>query len=312
MIETQSLTKRYGELTAVDNISFKVEPGEVLGFLGPNGAGKSTTMKMLTGFLAPTSGTARVCGFDVQDQPIEAKRVLGYLPEGAPSYGEMTPLEFYRFVADLRGLSGAQRESRIVEVVARLQLQSVLRQPIETLSKGFKRRVGLGQAILHDPKVLVLDEPTDGLDPNQKHEVRDLIRSMSRDKIIIISTHILEEVHAVCSRAVIIAHGKLLADATPAELEARSRYHGAVSLTTENPAALRDGLLRIDGVSKVEIDPQDGRLTAFPKSGARLFEKVSEFLRGQNVVFNELQLEQGRLDEVFRQITTKHVAGGQA
>lgn len=312
MIETQSLTKRYGELTAVDNISFKVEPGEVLGFLGPNGAGKSTTMKMLTGFLAPTSGSAKVCGFDVQEQPIEAKRVLGYLPEGAPSYGEMTPLEFYRFVAELRGISGEQAEKRIADVVARLQLSSVLLQPIDTLSKGFKRRVGLGQAILHDPKVLVLDEPTDGLDPNQKHEVRDLIRSMSRDKIIIISTHILEEVHAVCSRAVIIAKGKLLADATPSELEARSRYHGAVSLTTVNPAALRDGLQRIEGVAAVEIDPQDGRLTAFPKKGARVFDKVSEFLRSQNVTFSELQLEQGRLDEVFRQITTQNAAGGRA
>lgn len=304
MIETQQLCKRYGDFTAVDAISFKVEPGEVLGFLGPNGAGKSTSMKMIAGFLAPTSGTARVCGFDVQEQPIEAKRVIGYLPEGAPSYGEMTPLEFLRFVADVRGLDANRREERIIDVVARLQLADVLHQPIDTLSKGFKRRVGLGQAILHDPKVLILDEPTDGLDPNQKHEVRALIRSMARDKIIVISTHILEEVHAVCSRAVIIARGKLLADATPAELEARSRYHRAVSFTTSNPALLREGLARVEGVASVEIDAQDGRLTAFPKPGAALFDRVSDFLRAQNVQFSELQLEQGRLDEVFRQITT--------
>jgi len=305
MIETQQLCKRYGELTAVDGISFKVEPGEVLGFLGPNGAGKSTSMKMIAGFLTPTSGTARVCGFDVQEQPIEAKRVLGYLPEGAPSYGEMTPLEFLDFIADVRGMSQAFRDQRIADVIERLQLGGVLHQPIETLSKGFKRRVGLAQAILHDPQALILDEPTDGLDPNQKHEVRTLIRSMARDKIIIISTHILEEVHAVCSRAVIIARGKLLADATPAELEARSRYHRAVSLTAPNAAQLRDGLARVEGVAAVEINQQDGRITAFPKRGAAIFDKVGEFLRAQRVEFSELQLEQGRLDEVFRQITTQ-------
>jgi len=305
MIETQALCKRYGEFTAVDSISFSVAPGEVLGFLGPNGAGKSTSMKMIAGFLAPTSGTARVCGHDILENPIEAKRVIGYLPEGAPCYGEMTPLEFLGFVAEVRGMDKARRDVRIDDVVGRLQLGSVLHQPIDTLSKGFKRRVGLAQAILHDPQVLVLDEPTDGLDPNQKHEVRGLIRSMSRDKIIVISTHILEEVHAVCSRAVIIARGKLLADATPAELEARSRYHGAVSLTTSNPAALREGLGRIEGVAAVEIDKQDGRLTVFPKPSAALFDKVSDFLRAQQVAFSELQLEQGRLDEVFRQITTQ-------
>jgi ABC-2 type transport system ATP-binding protein len=304
MIETRELTKRYGEFTAVDGISFRVEPGEVLGFLGPNGAGKSTTMKMLAGFLAPTAGSASVCGFDVQAQPIEAKRVLGYLPEGAPSYGEMTPLQFLRFIADIRGLDSATRMRRIDDVVGRLQLDTVLGQPIDTLSKGFKRRVGLAQAILHDPQALVLDEPTDGLDPNQKHEVRSLIQSMARDKIVVISTHILEEVHAVCSRAVIIAQGRLLADATPAELEARSRYHRAVSLTAPNPVAVREGLGRVIGVSAVEIDPQDGRITAFPKPGAAIFEPIAEHLRAQQVDFSELQLERGRLDEVFRQITT--------
>ncbi len=305
MIETDRLCKRYGEFTAVDGISFRVEAGEVLGFLGPNGAGKSTTMKMIAGFLTPTSGSARVCGFDVQQQPLEAKRVLGYLPEGAPSYGEMTPLSFLQFVADVRGLDAARRRQRIDDVVGRLQLDSVLQQPIDTLSKGYKRRVGLAQAILHDPRALVLDEPTDGLDPNQKHEVRTLIQSMARDKIIVISTHILEEVHAVCTRAVVIARGRLLADATPAELEARSRFHRAVSLTAPNPVAVREGLAGVPGVAAVEIDPQDGRVTAFPKQGAAIFEPVSEFLRAQGIAFSELQLEQGRLDEVFRQITTQ-------
>ncbi len=303
MIEARQLSKRYGRIQAVDSIDFRVEPGEVLGFLGPNGAGKSTTMKMLAGFLTPTSGSASICGHDMQVAPIAAKRLLGYLPEGAPSYGEMTPLQFLNFVADVRGMSGQQRKVRIDDVIARLQLGDVLSQPIDTLSKGFKRRVGLAQAVLHDPQALVLDEPTDGLDPNQKHEVRTLIQSMARDKIIIISTHILEEVQAVCSRAVIIARGRLLADATPEALEARSRYHRAVSLTAPNPATLRTDLLRLDGVAAVEIDAQDGRLTAFPKPGAAIFEAVSGFLRTQQIAFSELQLERGRLDEVFRQIT---------
>lgn len=305
MIETHQLCKRYGRFTAVDGISFRVEPGQVLGFLGPNGAGKSTTMKMLAGFLAPTSGSAKVCGHDVEAEPLKAKAALGYLPEGAPSYGEMTPRQFLDFVADVRGLDGGKRRARIDDVVGRLQLGPVLGQTIDTLSKGFKRRVGLAQAVLHDPAVLILDEPTDGLDPNQKHEVRALIQSMARDRTIVISTHILEEVHAVCTRAVIIANGRLLADATPAELEARSRYHRAISLSAPNPVAVKEGLARIEGVAAVEIDPQDGRITAFPKPGASIFEKVDAYLREQRIAFTELQLEQGRLDEVFRQITTQ-------
>lgn len=222
MIEIRNLSKRYGALTAVNDISFSVSPGEVLGFLGPNGAGKSTTMKMITGFLAPTTGSISVCGHDVQDDPLAAKAVMGYLPEGAPSYGEMTVRKFLDFIADVRDLSGERRRARLDDVVARLQLESVLEQMIETLSKGFKRRVGLAQALLHDPQVLILDEPTDGLDPNQKHQVRALINDMSKDKIIVISTHILEEVDAVCNRAIIISSGKLLADATPKELAARA------------------------------------------------------------------------------------------
>lgn len=303
MIEIRNLSKRYGSLLAVDDISFRVEPGQVLGFLGPNGAGKSTTMKMIAGFLTPTSGEIKVAGFDVEDDPIEAKRRIGYLPEGAPGYGEMTPRGFLNFVADVRGLEGERRRQRIGEVIDRLNLQRVLDQSIDTLSKGFKRRVGLAQAILHDPQVLILDEPTDGLDPNQKHEVRALIQAMAKDKIIVISTHILEEVHAVCSRAIVIAGGKLLADATPAELEKRSRFHGAVSLTTADTPIVVEALRGLSEVSQVEIDPQDGRITAFPKPGVPLFPVVSNLIRDRGFHVDELALESGRLDEVFRQIT---------
>lgn len=222
MIEISHLTKRYGALTAVDDISFDVTPGQVLGFLGPNGAGKSTTMKMITGFLAPTSGTVRVCGHDVTADPLAAKACMGYLPEGAPIYSEMTVRAFLEFIADVRGLKGERRKARLDDVIERLALAGVLEQMVETLSKGFKRRVGLAQALIHDPQVLILDEPTDGLDPNQKFQVRTLIEAMSKDKIIVISTHILEEVDAVCNRAIIIAGGRLLADDTPRNLAARA------------------------------------------------------------------------------------------
>jgi ABC-2 type transport system ATP-binding protein len=222
MIKTEHLSKRYDGLTAVDDVTFQVRPGEVLGFLGPNGAGKTTTMRMLAGFVRPTSGKASICGHDVEAEPLKAKSVLGYLPEGAPTYGEMTVRRFLDFIADLRGLTGAQRRERLDYVIGRLQLGDVLEQSVETLSKGFRRRVGLAQAIVHDPPVMILDEPTDGLDPNQKHEVRTLINEMSRGKIVVISTHILEEVDAVCTRAVIIARGRIVADDTPQGLKARA------------------------------------------------------------------------------------------
>jgi ABC-2 type transport system ATP-binding protein len=221
MLKTEGLTKRYGRHTVVDDLSFECAAGEVLGFLGPNGAGKSTTMKMVTGFVEPSAGTASVCGHDIRSDTLAAQRRLGYLPEGAPLYAEMTPASFLEFIADVRGLGGDHRRRRLDEVIERLQLGPVLGQSIDTLSKGFKRRVGLAQAILHDPDVLILDEPTDGLDPNQKHEVRELIRSMAADKLIVISTHILEEVDAVCTRAMIIADGRLLVDDTPAALAER-------------------------------------------------------------------------------------------
>jgi ABC-2 type transport system ATP-binding protein len=308
MIETRKLTKRYGAFVAVDGISFTVEPGQVLGFLGPNGAGKSTTMKMLSGFLTPTEGTASICGYDVGSAPLDAKRLVGYLPEGAPCYGEMTVKGFLEFIADVRGLSGEARRRRLEDSIGRLSLQGVMGQTIDTLSKGFKRRVGLAQAILHDPKVLVLDEPTDGLDPNQKHEVRALIQAMAKDKTIIVSTHILEEVHAVCNRAIIIARGKVLADDTPTGLEARSRFHQAVTLSADNAAAARDVLVRVADVASVEIDAQDQRVTAFPRKGKAIFSAIVDALKANNIQVREIALEQGRLDEVFRQITTQSVA----
>ena len=229
--------------------------------------------------------------------------MTGYLPEGAPSYGEMTPRQFLHFVAEARGLRGDKRAQRVEEVIERLHLHNVLEQSIETLSKGFKRRVGLAQAIVHDPAVLILDEPTDGLDPNQKFEVRNLINAMAKDKTIVVSTHILEEVQAVCTRAVIIARGKILADATPAELEARSRYHQAVSLTTTNLAGAKDVLSRVADVAAVEYDTITRRLTAIPKPGRQIFAPISELLKEQGIPVSELQLESGRMDEVFRTIT---------
>src|ERR1700749_3502257 len=219
MIATKNRTKRYGDKLAVDDLTFTVAPGEVLGFLGANGAGKSTTMRMIAGFIAPTAGRVSVCGPDIESAPVAAKACMGYLPEGAPSYGEMTVSEFLDFVADVRGLKGARRAERRSYVVDRLGLGGVIHQVVETLSKGYRRRVGLAQALIHDPQVLILDEPTDGQDPNQKHEVRRLINELSKDKLVIVSTHILEEVHEVCTRAIIIANGRIVADETPTALE---------------------------------------------------------------------------------------------
>jgi ABC-2 type transport system ATP-binding protein len=306
MIRTEHLSKRYETVTAVDDVTFEVRPGEVLGFLGPNGAGKTTTMRMLAGFVTPTAGKAFICGHDVEAEPLAAKQQLGYLPEGAPSYGEMRVRRFLEFIADLRRLEGARRRERLDYVIGRLQLASVLEQSIDTLSKGFRRRVGLAQAIIHDPPVLVLDEPTDGLDPNQKFEVRTLINEMARDKIIVISTHILEEVDAVCTRAIIIARGRIVADDTPLKLAARSRYYNAVSLQLERPeqlAAARAAVAALPSVADVEVSERDVRLTALPRSGAAILAAVSEVASSEGLVLKELHLESGRLDEVFRSIT---------
>jgi ABC-2 type transport system ATP-binding protein len=301
MIETQQLSKRYGRTTAVDAVSFTVRPGEVLGFLGPNGAGKSTTMRMLAGFLAPTSGSAKVCGHDVANDSLAARRCLGYLPEGAPSYGEMYVQDFLAFVADAHRLEPQRRRRRLDEVIARLALGSVLRQRIDTLSKGFRRRVALAAAIVHDPPALLLDEPTDGLDPNQKHNVRRLILDMTRERTIVISTHILEEVQALCTRAIVIARGKLLADATPAELERRSRYHGAVSLKAGDSVAARVALEDLSVVAGVETDGD--RLVALARPKVELLPIVAERLRARGVAFSDARVERGRLDDVFRSLT---------
>jgi ABC-2 type transport system ATP-binding protein len=306
MIKSERLSKRYGALTAVDAVSFEVHPGEVLGFLGPNGAGKTTTMRMLAGFITPTSGTASICGHDIETATLAAKRSIGYLPEGAPLYGEMTVQGFLEFIADLRALTGGARARRLEYSIGRLQLATVLEQTIETLSKGFRRRVGLAQALLPDPPVLILDEPTDGLDPNQKHEVRTLIDEMARDKIIIISTHLLEEVEAVCTRAIIIARGRIVADDTPQGLAARSRYHNAVSLQLEDAAdlaAAREAIAALPLVASVELSERDARLTALPRAGAQILPSLSELAARRGMHFKELHLESGRLDEVFRTIT---------
>jgi ABC-2 type transport system ATP-binding protein len=306
MIATKNLTKRYGEKLAVDDLTFTVSPGEVLGFLGANGAGKSTTMRMIAGFIAPSAGQVTVCGHDIEQAPVEAKSCMGYLPEGAPSYGEMTVGEFLDFVADVRGLTGERRRQRRAVVIERLGLGPVLHQVVETLSKGFRRRVGLGQALIHDPQVLILDEPTDGLDPNQKHEVRRLINELSKDKLVIVSTHILEEVHEVCTRAIIIADGRIVADETPSALEARSRYHHAVSMRFDKPAELeaaRREIALLPEVSQVEADARNLRLTAVPKSGANALSAVSALIAKHDWDVPELHLESGRLDEVFRSLT---------
>ena len=309
MIEIESLTKSFGPIAAVRGIDLAVARGEVLGFLGPNGAGKSTTMKIIAGFLAPSSGRVRICGRDVESETQAAQASLGYLPEGAPAYGDMTPRQFLRFVAEVRGFRGKEARDRAAAAAAKTELEPVLEQPIETLSKGFKRRVGLAQAILHDPPVLVMDEPTDGLDPNQKHSVRKLIREMASAKAIIISTHLLEEVDAVCTRAVIIDKGKIVADGTPASLIARSRHHNAVTLvlpqTQAEPA--RTKLLALSGVLTVEESAPgnaNATLTAFPRASRLIIEDVSTLALAEKWDVKELYAEAGRLDEVFRALTT--------
>jgi len=315
-VEIKNLRKNFGPLTAVDDISFQVSQGEVLGFLGPNGAGKSTTMKMITGFLTPTAGTVTVAGYDIVQKPLEVKQRLGYLPEGASAYPDMTPTNYLDFVAQIRGFRGKKKRQRIADTVTRVNLENVLHQPIDTLSKGFKRRVGLAQAILHDPEVLILDEPTDGLDPNQKHEVRTLIKNMATEKVIILSTHILEEVHAVCTRAIIIADGKIVADGTPVELEAKSQYHNAVTITlraaTDKAAEVRQSLLNLPGVFKLDILAEEESTLSyqvFPQAHRSIIGEISQHARSQQWTVTELQVDKGRLDEVFRSITAEKKHG---
>ena len=309
MIEIENLSKSFGAVKAVTDLSLKAGKGEVVGFLGPNGAGKSTTMKMVTGYLSIDAGSIRICGHDIETDTIAAQQRIGYLPEGAPAYGDMIVRKFLAFIAEVRGFRGAQAKLRIDVAIEKTELAPVLDQPIETLSKGFKRRVGLAQAILHDPEVLIMDEPTDGLDPNQKHSVRELIRTMATEKAIIVSTHILEEVEAICSRAVIIDRGKIVADGTPAELLTRSRYHNAVTMVLDvvDIDPVEEKLKSLGLVAGIEIAAQCGktvRLTAFPKSGALLIEAIGALAGRERWPVKELYAEPGRLDEVFRAITT--------
>jgi ABC-2 type transport system ATP-binding protein len=309
LIESTDLHKTFGPIVAVNGISLSVDRGEVLGFLGPNGAGKSTTMKMITGFLAPDQGSAKICGIDVQLDSLAAKSKLGYLPEGAPLYAEMTPRAFLAFIAEIRGLDRKVRKANTASAVERAGLESVLDQRIETLSKGYKRRVGLAQAILHDPPVLIMDEPTDGLDPNQKHHVRRLIREMAAEKAIIVSTHILEEVEAVCTRAVIINKGRIVADGTAEDLMRRVPYHGAIAirLPEKRAKAAISALSAHEAVLRVEtVDKANGEiaLRAIPRNGTAIATELATLLRDKSLPVTELFVERGRLDDVFREITT--------
>ena len=315
LIEVSGLTKDFGALRAVSDISLKVDRGDVLGFLGPNGAGKSTTMKMITGFLSATHGDIKIAGFDIEHSPIEAKSRIGYLPEGAPAYGEMTPLSFLEFIADIRGIPRAERADRIAKVVAQIHLENVLNQRIETLSKGFKRRVGLAQAILHDPEILIMDEPTDGLDPNQKYEVRSLIQDMAPEKAIVISTHILEEVDAVCTRAIIINQGEVIFSGTPRELAQRSRYNNAATVVVRSTdiERVRKELKAITGVKELE-ESQNGdevRITIVPENGASPAGAAQQRLQEIDCQPLEFFIEHGRLDEVFRTVTTTATDSGE-
>lgn len=310
LVETRDLVKRFGSLTAVDHISFSVERGEVVGFLGPNGAGKSTAMKIISGFMEPTSGQAFIHGHDSHAAPIAARRYLGYLPEGAPAYGDMTVGAFLEFVAAMHGMSKPKTNLRLAELVERVDLAEVWNQRIESLSKGFKRRVGIAQALVHDPDALILDEPTDGLDPIQKYEMRDLIRSIAKKKAIIISTHILEEVEAVCTRAIIIAKGRMLADATPAELLARAPANGtlALALATADPSGAIDILSKHPGIGRVDVIQQGNGVTRIAVRTSKAYPSVDEFaslLGRSNITVTEFYVERATLDDVFREITNR-------
>jgi ABC-2 type transport system ATP-binding protein len=306
MITVEMLTKSFGPKLAVDNISFSVERGEVLGFLGPNGAGKSTSMRMITGFLTPTSGKVFVCGFDVVDQPLKSRSRIGYLPENAPMYSDMTVGGFLNFCAELRGLSGSPKKEAIDRAVQRCFLQPVLGQSVDTLSKGYRHRTCLAQALVHDPEVLILDEPTDGLDPNQKHEIRSLIREMGRDKAIIFSTHILEEVEAACTRAIIIDRGKIVANSTPAELKTRAPQAGTIVVGFRGVTwgLIQRHFSTLQGLEKSELMwESDSKMMARLQPKGDLLPELLALAQSQNWQIEHLNVDEGRLDDVFRAIT---------
>lgn len=300
-IVAQSLSRCYGSIKAVSDLSFEVDQPTVVGVLGPNGAGKSTTMKMLTGYLQPTSGLAFINGHDVHRHRRQALQCLGYLPEGAPMYPEMTVWAFLNFVASVRSMRGLEKSKAIDYVVERLDLSSVLHQTIDTLSKGFARRLGMAQAMIHDPPILILDEPTDGLDPIQKNGVRRLIQEMAPRKIIIISTHILEEVELLCQRIMVIAHGELRLDTTPLGMRQRSRYCGAVSMVIDQPQAKASMISNLPEVKAVEL--RAGRLTAFPSGHGQLSSALQKLIQDQGWLVTDFHQEAGRLEDVFAAVT---------
>ncbi|PCI30317.1 MAG: ABC transporter ATP-binding protein [SAR324 cluster bacterium] len=309
MIEVDQLTKCYGSFTAVNAISFDVNKGEILGFLGPNGAGKSTTMRMLTSFITPTSGTARIGGKDIITDSIAVRKMVGYLPESAPSYKNMTVREFLNFIAEVRGFSRMEKKEKLGRVIELTSLEKVRYQSIDTLSKGYKQRVGFAQALIHDPPVLILDEPTEGLDPNQKHEVRRLIKQMAAEKVIILSTHVLEEMEALCDRAIIINQGNLVADGSPESLLAHSELYNVVTLTLAKcpDEIMLQNLVALGAVEKVKLDPK-GRNNAcvmrvYPKQQQNILSEVNHFLAQQNWSVMEIQREKGQMEEVFRKLT---------
>ena len=304
MIQACDLTKTFGDFVAVENLSFQVNKGDILAFLGPNGAGKSTTMKMLTGYLTPDQGTAKIMGLDIQTDPIKAKSFLGYLPESTASYKSMTVVEFLRFMAEVRGLKGEEINGRVEAVMTQTHLTQVKNQTIETLSKGFKQRVGFAQALVHDPPVLILDEPTDGLDPNQKHEMRNLIKSMAANKAVILSTHILEEMEALANRTIIIDEGKIVFDGTPQELILKSASHHEITITFESeiPKDLDLQIKDLEGVENVTIT-NGNQLTIHPLGGQNLLHAVNHFLLDHHSHILEIHLEKGQMEEVFRNLT---------
>jgi ABC-2 type transport system ATP-binding protein len=306
MIECKNLTKEYGPIRAVNDVSFTVEPGQVLGFLGPNGAGKSTTMRMLTGYLTPTSGTAKICGIDVLEDGVKAKARFGYLPENGPLYPEMTVLEFIKFCAELRGIGGSLMTQAIDRVMDLCHLMGVRHQTIETLSKGFRQRVGMAQAIIHNPEVLIMDEPTDGLDPNQKQTVRNLIRTMSEKKSIILSTHILEEVEAVCTRVIIIARGNVIVDETPAQLRARHPLAGAIRITASGSTSA-EAMFSALHEAKIfdKLEKHNGAVIVYPKKGQAAMPELLRFVKTKNIEIADASPVAVRLDDVFRELTTR-------
>lgn len=303
MIEVKQLNKFFGSRHAVRDVSFAVQRGDVLGFLGPNGAGKTTTMRMITGFLPPSSGRITILGKDAQSNPLESRRAIGYLPENAPSYGEMRVRDFLRFIAEIRGFNGTELNRRTDSVMERCFLTHVQMQTIETLSKGYRQRVGLAQALLHEPEILIMDEPTDGLDPNQKHVVRNMITEMGKDKAIILSTHVLEEVEAICSRVIIIAGGTLITDDSTVGLKQRSLYHNAVYLELEKAQEGAAAMLQeMNQVARVE-SLTDTALRVYPKDGAVILPAVLDLTRARKWPIRAVRAEEGRLDEVFRRFT---------